>query len=122
MTVGEGTQAIPSSFTILVNDLDSIAAEAERFAAYMEQVAVMDIEVVSKEGSSPSPWSTPPPLIPTPTMLRQRIIPSRQVERPLPYALAFTYDAPHHQCRRYPSPGRRMDLRAPIPHHLPMLR
>ena len=39
MTVGEGTLTLPTSFTILVDGPDSIAAEAERFAAHMEQVA-----------------------------------------------------------------------------------
>ena len=51
MTVGEGTLTLPTSFTILVDGPDSIAAEAERFAAHMEQVAGMSIEVVSKGGT-----------------------------------------------------------------------
>ena len=51
MTVGEGTLVLPTAFTILVTGPDSIAAEAERFATHMEQVAGMDIDVVTKGGT-----------------------------------------------------------------------
>ena len=52
MTVGEGTLTLPTSFTLLVNGPDSIAAEAERFAAHMEQVAGMDIQLAAANTSS----------------------------------------------------------------------
>ena len=48
MTIGEGELALSQSFTILVDGPDSIAAEAERFAEHMGEVAGMAVEVVAK--------------------------------------------------------------------------
>ena len=51
MTIGEGELVLPQAFTILVDGPDSIAAEAERLAEHMGEVAGMDIDVVSKGGT-----------------------------------------------------------------------
>ena len=52
MTVGEGELVLPQHFTILVDGPDSIAAEAERFAEHMGEVAGMAVDVVAK-GATP---------------------------------------------------------------------
>lgn len=52
MTIGEGELALSQSFTILVDGPDSIAAEAERFAEHMGEVAGMAVEVVAKAVTS----------------------------------------------------------------------
>ena len=52
MTIGEGELVLPQRFTIFVDGPDSIAAEAERFAEHMGEVAGMDIEVATKATTS----------------------------------------------------------------------
>ena len=54
MTIGEGELVLPQSFTILVNGPDSIAAEAERFAEHMNEVAGMNIELGDAMANTPS--------------------------------------------------------------------
>ena len=54
MTVGEGELVLPQSFTILVVGPDSIAAEAERFAEHMNEVAGMNIQLGDAMVNTPS--------------------------------------------------------------------
>ena len=54
MTIGEGELVLPQSFTILVDGPDSIAAEAERFAEHMNEVAGMNVELGDAMANTPS--------------------------------------------------------------------
>ena len=54
MTVGEGELVLPQSFTILVVGPDSIAAEAERFAEHMNEVAGMNVLLGDAMVNTPS--------------------------------------------------------------------
>lgn len=54
MTVGEGTLTLPQTITILVDGPDSIAAEAERFAEHMNEVAGMNVQLGDAAVNTPS--------------------------------------------------------------------
>ena len=54
MTVGEGELVLPQSFTILVVGPDSIAAEAERFAEHINEVAGMNVLLGDAMVNTPS--------------------------------------------------------------------